>query len=108
MKHTFLTLVLLVAGAAAALAQSPPVPVVSPEVHSDNRVTFRFRAPNVKEVALSLEGAEKDLAMRKDEDGVWNLTSDSQVGTGASSSPISPPRVRSRGSESIGATARRP
>ena len=76
MKHTFLTLVLLVAGAAAALAQSPPVPVVSPEVHSDNRVTFRFRAPNVKEVALSLEGAEKDLAMRKDEDGVWNLTSD--------------------------------
>ena len=59
-----------------AFAQTSPAPVVSPEVHSDNRVTFRFRAPNAKEVALSLEGASKDLAMQKDEQGVWSVTTE--------------------------------
>ena len=57
-------------------AQTPPAPVVSPEVHSDNRVTFRFRAPNAKEVALSLEGASKDVAMQKDEQGLWTVTTE--------------------------------
>jgi enterochelin esterase-like enzyme len=60
----------------AAFAQTPPAPVVSPEVQSDNRVTFRFRAPNANEVSLSLEGAPKDLAMQKDEQGVWSVTSE--------------------------------
>ena len=50
--------------------------MVSPEVHSDNRVTFRFRAPNVKEVALSLEGTPKDTKMQKDEGGVWSVTTE--------------------------------
>src|SRR5258706_7831704 len=45
-------------------------PVVSPEVHPDNRVTFRFRAPNAKEAKLSMEGTSKDLTMQKDEQGV--------------------------------------
>src|SRR6267143_671435 len=62
--------------ASAALAQTTPAPVVSPEVQSDNRVTFRFRAPNVKEVAVSLEGAPKDLTMQKDEQGVWSVTTE--------------------------------
>jgi enterochelin esterase family protein len=62
--------------ASAAFAQTTPVPVVSPEVLSDNRVTFRLRAPNVKEVALSLEGAPRDLTMQKDEQGVWSVTSE--------------------------------
>jgi len=61
--------------AATASAQTPPL--ISPEVHSDNSVTFRFRAPNVKEVNLSLEGAPKHLAMQKDEQGVWSVTTDS-------------------------------
>src|ERR1700724_1212694 len=60
----------------AAFAQTPPAQVVSPEVRSDDRVTFRFRAPNAKEVALSLEGASKDLAMQKDEQGVWSVTTE--------------------------------
>jgi len=59
--------------------QSPqrtqPPPLVSPEVRSDNRVTFRFRAPNAKEVLLALEGA-KPVAMQKDEEGVWSVTTD--------------------------------
>src|SRR6266446_9803074 len=62
--------------ASAAFAQTTPVPVVSPEVLSDNRVTFRFRAPNVKEVELSLEGAPKGLTMQKDEQGVWSVTTE--------------------------------
>ena len=62
--------------ASAACAQVPPAPVLSPEVQADNRVTFRFRAPNAKEVALSLEGTSKDLAMQKDQQGVWSVTTE--------------------------------
>ena len=52
---------------------SPPAPLVSPEVHADGSVTFRFRAPNAKEVELAREGAEPQ-AMQKDDQGVWSLT----------------------------------
>jgi enterochelin esterase family protein len=80
MKRRFLLLPLVLAFAfdfnAAAFAQTLPAPVVSPEVQRDNRVTFRFRAPNAKEVALSLEGASKDLAMQKDDEGVWSVTTE--------------------------------
>src|SRR5258708_6128877 len=73
MRHTFLFMrlafVSAVAFASAAFAQTPPAPVVSPEVHPDNRVTFRFRAPNAKEAKLSMEGTSKDLTMQKDEQG---------------------------------------
>ena len=62
--------------ATGTFAQAPPAPIVSPEVHSDGRVTFRFRAPNAKEVAVSLEGTAKDLPMQKDEQGVWSATSE--------------------------------
>jgi enterochelin esterase-like enzyme len=55
--------------------QQPP-PIVSPEVHSDNRVTFRFRDPNAKVVAVALEGRRQPLPMRKDEEGVWSVTTD--------------------------------
>jgi enterochelin esterase family protein len=75
MRRTlFLFAVLFLAD--TALAQTSPPPVVSPEVHSDNRVTFRFRGPNVKEVAVSLEGAPKPLPMEKDEQGVWSVTTE--------------------------------
>lgn len=57
-----------------SLAQQPP-PLVSPEVHSDNRVTFRFRAPNAREVRLAREGAPP-LPMQKDQQGVWSVTTD--------------------------------
>ncbi len=50
--------------------------VPSPEVHSDRRVTFRFRDPNAKQVSVHLEGAKQPLPMQKDEDGVWAVTTD--------------------------------
>ena len=49
-------------------------PVKSPEIAADGRVTFRLRAPNAKEVAVSMGG--KQLPMQKDEQGVWTFTSE--------------------------------
>ena len=64
---------------AAAAAQAGrggrgPAPVKSPEVATDGRVTFRLRAPNAKEVAVSMSG--KPLPMQKDDQGVWSATTD--------------------------------
>jgi len=59
---------------AAPPPQTPPPALVTPEVHSDNSVTFRFRAPNAKEVTLRREGLSDPLPMQKDESGVWTVT----------------------------------
>lgn len=56
-----------------AAAQQPRPSVVSPEVHPDNTITFRFAAPNAKEVKLGLEGADPQ-PMQKDNQGIWTLT----------------------------------
>lgn len=52
-----------------------PRPLQSPEVQPDRRVTFRFRAPNAKEVLFTREGAQR-LPMQKDQEGVWTVTTD--------------------------------
>jgi enterochelin esterase-like enzyme len=59
-----------------AQAQTPPPPLVSPEVHTDRTVTFRFRGPNAKDVAVSLEGVPKPMPMQKDDQGVWSFTTE--------------------------------
>jgi len=56
--------------------QTPAAPVVSPEVHADHRVSFRFRGPNAKEVSVQIEGASKPLAMQKDNEGIWSATTE--------------------------------
>jgi len=83
MKRTFLgPAILTMAVVLAALmapttpAQTPPPPVISPEVHADKSVTFRLRAPNDKEVAVSLEGVPKPIPMQKDDQGVWTVTTE--------------------------------
>jgi len=73
-------LLFLVAAIAPVLAQpaqppQPPAPVISPEVHSNNTVTFRFRDPNAKEVFLAREGAPR-IPMQKDDTGLWSVTTD--------------------------------
>ena len=75
MKRTSFVLATMLA-ASAALAQTPPAPVVSPEIHADRTVTFRLRAPNDKEVAVSLEGVPKPIPMQKDDAGVWSVTTE--------------------------------
>ena len=51
----------------------PPAMLVSPEVHPDSSVTFRFRAPNALDVKLAREGTEP-VPMQKDDQGVWSVT----------------------------------
>src|SRR5882762_10450380 len=83
MKRTFIVLAILPMSvllitflAATAPGQTPPPPVISPEVHTDRSVTFRFRAPNDKEVAVQIEGVPKPIPMRKDDQGVWSATTE--------------------------------
>ena len=73
-RSVLLCLTLAVVPLQAQPAQAPP-PIQSPEVHSDNTVTFRFRDPNAKEVFLYREGAQR-IAMQKDDQGVWSVTTD--------------------------------
>ena len=68
-------------------AQRPPTPPyedvknipVSPEVHSDRRVTFRLFAPNASEVLLMgspgiLEVIKKPVPLQKGDNGTWSVT----------------------------------
>jgi enterochelin esterase family protein len=51
--------------------------LISPEVHADRSVTFRFRAPNAKEVYLELSrGGATRTAMSRNEDGSWTVTTE--------------------------------
>jgi len=75
MKRTRLPFFLILVSGASALAQPPQMGklVVSPEVHADDTVTFRFRDPNAKEVLFAREGTDR-VAMQKGDDGVWSIT----------------------------------
>jgi enterochelin esterase-like enzyme len=66
---------LLLAAAVIPARAQAPLPVRSPEVSPDRRVTFRLRAPNAKEVFLSREGAQR-VPMQRDEQGVWSVTTE--------------------------------
>jgi len=48
--------------------------VISPEVHPDNSVTFRYSARNAKRVSLDTEILSKPAKMTKDASGVWSIT----------------------------------
>lgn len=48
--------------------------LVSPEVHSDKTVTFRYFAPKAEKVMVALEGVADPYPMAKDEHGVWSYT----------------------------------
>ncbi|HJS55824.1 MAG TPA: alpha/beta hydrolase-fold protein [Chitinophagaceae bacterium] len=60
-----------------AMAQAPrnaPPAFESHEVHNDNKVTFRYFAPNAKEVKVSTQLAAGVQAMTKGDNGVWSVT----------------------------------
>lgn len=52
--------------------QRPPW-LNTPQVHSDNSVTFQFLAPNAQEVKLTREGTPEPLPMQKDDKGIWTV-----------------------------------
>ncbi len=57
------------------LAQPPVGPTMaSPLVNADNTVTFRFLAPTAKEVKLNAQFEKAPVAMTRDAQGVWSVT----------------------------------
>lgn len=58
-----------------AMAQPPRGPlVVSPQVHTDKSVTFRYLAPQASEVNLSAQFEKAPVPMTKDAQGIWSVT----------------------------------
>ena len=71
MNRLTMTLVLT----AAAFAQQGARRIVSPEVLTDHRITFRVSAPKATEVVLRFgEGSPQSHPMTKGEEGVWSVT----------------------------------
>ena len=48
--------------------------LVSPEVHPDHTVTFRYRAPEARQVELSGEFLRERVPLEKDTSGIWSVT----------------------------------
>lgn len=48
--------------------------IVSPEVHSNNKVTFRLNAPKAEDVKVTGDWIEGSAAMKKGADGLWTFT----------------------------------
>lgn len=48
--------------------------VISPEVHTDNKITFRYFAPNAKNVEVDPQFMEGNAPMSRDEKGLWSVT----------------------------------
>lgn len=74
-KSSLLHFLVILIGLNYVLAQPPQTPAVtSPQVHSDNKVTFRYRAPSAKEVKLSAQFEKSQVLMTKDANGIWSVT----------------------------------
>ncbi|WP_337042269.1 esterase [Emticicia sp. 17c] len=70
-----LIVVILIISAFVAKSQPNAKPIIiSPEVHADNKVTFRLYAPAAKEVKLNTQFEKNPVSMSKDERGVWSIT----------------------------------
>jgi enterochelin esterase family protein len=67
--------IVTVSAVAQAAAQARRPALVSPEIATDGKVTFRFFAPDASEVAVAGEwpGGAK-VPMKKDDQGVWSVT----------------------------------
>ncbi|MGD8786809.1 MAG: alpha/beta hydrolase-fold protein [Phycisphaerales bacterium] len=69
----FVILALLCSASYAAEFSLPPT-IVSPEAHSDGRVTFRLLAPDAKRVGVNVQFVQGFRPMTKSENGVWSVT----------------------------------
>lgn len=65
---------MMISGVMFAQVGKRPPHIVSPEVSSDQRVTFRFFAPGAKKVSVDMEGFLKPLPMTQNAEGVWSVT----------------------------------
>lgn len=61
--------------AAFAFGQPPRGPlVISPQVHPDKKISFRYLAPSAKEVKLSAQFEKQPVSMTKDASGIWSVS----------------------------------
>ncbi|MDR1003996.1 MAG: esterase [Prevotellaceae bacterium] len=79
MKKNILLLALLLAATCYSVAQPAGgarrwINTNSPEVHADQTITFRYMAPNAKDVKLNAQFNPQPYDMKKDADGVWSVT----------------------------------
>ena len=75
MKHIALTAAVFLSSQWIS-AQSPPAPLVSPEIQAGPKVIFRLRAAQAKEVALRGQWTKDAMPMKRADDGVWSATVD--------------------------------
>jgi enterochelin esterase family protein len=73
-KNVLLALTITATLSGYCLGQQYRVPIISPEVHVDNTVTFRYSAPNATKVQVDAQFEEGLVEMKKDEQGVWTVT----------------------------------
>src|SRR5947209_6458798 len=69
-----IVLAALAVGSILSVLSLAEPPIVSPDVHPDGRVIFRFRAPNALKVEVSIEGQGPKVDMQKDDNGIWTAT----------------------------------
>ena len=55
------------------MARLFPRPIVSPD-YSEQGVTFRFKAPDARQVEFECELLPENIVMQRDSDGVWSTT----------------------------------
>jgi enterochelin esterase-like enzyme len=55
-------------------AQGMRVNIVSPEVHPDKTVTFKYQSPDARQVEVSAQFLTKNEPLVKDENGTWSIT----------------------------------
>lgn len=73
MARTFYILIIFFFAGITSFAQRAPS-ISSPEVHTDNRVTFRYYSRTAQRVTLSGEFLTAPQPLAKDTSGVWSIT----------------------------------
>ena len=74
-KIRLLLMHIVICWSVPAQGQPPRGPlVISPQVHPNKSVTFRYRAPLAKDVKLNAQFHKQSDAMQKDSSGIWSVT----------------------------------
>src|SRR5512141_289553 len=73
MKRLIYIVTILLLATVSGFAQRPPS-ISSPEVHSDNTVTFKYYSRTAQKVSLNGEFLSANQAMMKDTSGIWSIT----------------------------------
>lgn len=74
MRMVILLLVLACTASQLEAAASRRQVILSPEAHSDGRVTFRLKAPNAKSVGVNVQFARGVRPMTRNKSGLWSIT----------------------------------